>query len=507
MLRSLFAFLAVASLGLAFVGCSGRLAASGGGVDAGSDVALGTVFSCSESCLDNSFCDGGTVCAFGTCQPACAQAASCPAGTFCLDDGVTAACVDRNAPCEQGTCSSPLECATDHRCRNTCTTTAECNTLGITGRVCAMDGNGIGFCADPSDVVAGVIVAAPPPGASSAPVMPPSDGSTDAAPVVYATSDGGGPLPYDETTGIPCANDEVCHNPNGPGINQCSSGFTVPFYGAAVQLWATPVCVIPPNPLGNCYPGMDSTDVHFCDGPVDDPNSPGVCIALDPSNPLAGLCVPKCTFAADGSAASGCVGHNACGYITDILSVSKNVPIGIGYCKSACATDSDCTDLRSDYECQTDTGDCTLVAAVRTKGLGDACSTAGSQNDETAGACLCANGADGSGFCTKQCIVGGAACPAGWVCESGEPSTLDFGSESTVALTAPTKGLLGNCIPACTPSEAGASVDADDADAQEDGSPGVSAVDATFVAAEAGGACPAGSTCSAGTIAGPDCLH
>jgi hypothetical protein len=263
--------------------------------------------------------------------------------------------------------------------------------------------------------------------------------------------------------------------------------------------------------LGNCFPGADSSDIHFCDGP-NDPSSPGICIGLDPTDPLIGLCVPKCTFAEDGSPATGCVGHNACGYLTDLLSVSQQAPIGIGYCKSACVTNADCADLQSDYECQSDEGNCTLIAAQRTKKIGDSCSTAGTVNDATLGTCFCANGSAGSGFCTTQCVVGGpagedagAVCPAGWVCESGEPNALDFGSGTPpLAITTPTPGLIGNCVPACTEAE----VVPDDAAAEDSSSPGAPAEDAAQPdASEAGGPCPAGSTCTAGTVAGPDCLQ
>lgn len=489
---------------MALSACSAVAAAPHGGLEAGSDGAPTNAFPCSESCLDNSSCDAGAVCGFGTCQPQCVQAASCAAGTFCADDGKVAVCVDKNVPCVQGSCLSPLECASDHRCRNTCTTAAACNVLGSTGRVCATDANGIGFCADPGDVSDGGIVAAPPPNASSAPVAAPTDASPDVGSVVYASNDAGtGPLANDETTGLPCTSDAICRNPNGPGKNVCSNGFTVSFYGAQVQLWATPVCVLPPSPLGNCFPGADATDIHFCDGP-NDPSSPGICIGLDPTDPLTGLCVPKCTFAADGGVATGCVGHNACGYLTDLLSVSKQTPVGIGYCKSACVTNADCADLLSDYECQTDEGNCTLVATQRTKTIGESCSTAGAVNDETLGTCLCANGSAGSGFCTQQCVVGGPACPANWVCESGEPNSLDFGSGTPFPVSKATPGLIGNCVPSCTAAE----VVPDDAAAGDSSPLEASVDDATQPDSTGGGGpCPPGSTCTAGTVAGPDCLQ
>jgi len=80
----------------------------------------------------------------------------------------------QNSPCDtQGDCRAPLACASDYRCRNLCMTDGDCNLLGITGKVCAKDANGVGYCADPSEVREGVIAACPPPGAPDAAVTEP----------------------------------------------------------------------------------------------------------------------------------------------------------------------------------------------------------------------------------------------------------------------------------------------------------------------------------------------
>jgi hypothetical protein len=62
-------------------------------------------------------------------------------------------------------CPAPLACASDYRCRSLCATDADCNVLGITGRVCAKDANGVDYCADPNEVMSGMITVAPPMGA------------------------------------------------------------------------------------------------------------------------------------------------------------------------------------------------------------------------------------------------------------------------------------------------------------------------------------------------------
>ncbi len=109
----------------------------------------------------------------------CKTAADCGTGGSCIDNGENAVCeypVDKNTPCEKETdCPAPLACASDYRCRNLCMTADDCNVLGIKGRVCAKDANGVLYCADPPEVTNGTITAPPPPGHSSSPVMEPPD--------------------------------------------------------------------------------------------------------------------------------------------------------------------------------------------------------------------------------------------------------------------------------------------------------------------------------------------
>jgi hypothetical protein len=129
-------------------------------------------------CSLNSDCATGLVCALGKCRSQCAEASDCPVpGSTCIDDGRNAVCespTDRNTPCaSEAQCPVPLACASDYRCRNLCLNDADCNVLGIAGRVCARDMNGVEYCADPSEVANGVITAPPPPGAPSTPVIEP----------------------------------------------------------------------------------------------------------------------------------------------------------------------------------------------------------------------------------------------------------------------------------------------------------------------------------------------
>jgi hypothetical protein len=319
-----------------------------------------------------------------------------------------------------------------------------------------------------------------------------------------STDDGGGNVvgTDDGTTGIPCTSDSACQNPSGPGVNVCSSdygGSILTVANVASALFATPVCMLPitTSASGNCDPGTDPGTVHFCDGP-DAPSSPGLCVPNDFSAPMTnqGICYPLCTFTSDGSAATGCNGHNACLPVTYVLDSATNTALGIGYCASACQQDSDCSALGVTYSCETDTGYCTQTPLKRTKAQGAACSTGGSSNDLSTGACLCSAGASNAGYCSSVCVIGGTACPEAWVCDSGEPTTLSFGvGEPSFSLTKQNSGLLGICSPSCSLAgggvEAGTSVEAG-------------------AGSEAGAAlvsvCPGTSTCATGTVVGPDCV-
>jgi hypothetical protein len=132
-----------------------------------------------QACHENSDCASGLICTLGACRAQCATAADCLAGGTCVDNGDEAVCQyasENNSTCtKESDCSPPLACASDYRCRNLCTMAADCDALGIKGRVCAMDANGVLYCADPSEVSNGTIVVAAPPGAPDTGVMEPPD--------------------------------------------------------------------------------------------------------------------------------------------------------------------------------------------------------------------------------------------------------------------------------------------------------------------------------------------
>ncbi len=178
-----------------------------------------------------------------------------------------------------------------------------------------------------------------------------------------------------------------------------------------------------------------------------------------------GSCLPACAFAADGSAAVGCVGKDVCNPIAFQLTTP---PGGLGYCLGGCTSDADC----GGESCDKTSGLCLLSVTAPTKRLGASCTTA-----DTTGAtpaCNCLLGANGKGFCSTFCTVGGTECSAGWFCETQQPTMLTGANDaSTPGFAMPNQGLAGLCVPSCG------------GDA---------------------GACPTNSTCRSTYAGGPGCI-
>jgi hypothetical protein len=258
--------------------------------------------------------------------------------------------------------------------------------------------------------------------------------------------DGGGEAGhvYDGTTGQPCTSDAQCRT--AAGINDCSTDA----YTEAI--FPTPVCLMP----GPCST-PDDDQLHYCDGP-DEESSPGVCYPASSLPKGEGLCFPKCTFGLNGGQPQGCQGKDAC------VLLGWTSTIGVGICFGGCTENSDCP---GGQKCATNEALCEPSPTPPTLALGAACAS-------TTTACDCFyNDTSGIGFCTQVCLVGGSGCPAGWVCDAGEPTKVF--SQANV-------GLEGSCLPACSL----------DGGAPEGGSPDA-------------GACPLASTCQSPDVAGPDC--
>ena len=323
-----------------------------------------------------------------------------------------------------------------------------------------------------------------------------------------AAAESAGPHTFDGTSGKACASNADCGT-----INICTisySGKLSTLNGvASPQFWPTPLCMVPlPTAagVGNCNPGP-ANFIEFCDSAnPTDPASPGICLPLttpQQSGPTNGFCFPHCTFASDGSPAVGCPGKDTCVPVGFLLDPASDTLVGHGYCDGTCQVDTDCSDLGAGWVCQADDGYCTKAKKTRTKALGAICTNSGNGAtplatiDSETGACNCPfSGTTFTSFyCSSACVVGGVACPTGYVCDALQPTgVIDFPGAAAdggdLVLAAPTKqnpGLAGTCLASCTSADA--------ARAQCPGSASV----------------PPISTCTAptdmgGTPVGPDCL-
>ncbi|HEX4513409.1 MAG TPA: hypothetical protein VH054_07730 [Polyangiaceae bacterium] len=227
-------------------------------------------------------------------------------------------------------------------------------------------------------------------------------------------SDTSPPQQYDGVVGKACTTDKDCATTNGPNLARCSN--TV-FNGE--DFFPTAVCILP-----SCTPVTSSSGVHYCDGP-DDPSSPGICVT---SGTSGSACVPKCTYDKQGGAPKGCVGKDVCN------SYPITAAAGVGYCFGGCTQDGDCQDGQ---KCQTDRGWCLPGVTPPTKNVGDACTA----SDLDALVCNCLYGTSKTGYCSSFCIVGGAACPSGFTCDSLEIRASGF--------TTPNAGMAGYCTASC----------------------------------------------------------
>jgi hypothetical protein len=189
-----------------------------------------------RACAQNSDCDKGLICALTLCRPVCKTSADCGNGGACVTDAMmNAVCQSpslNNKSCDKPSdCFAPLACASDYRCRNLCSASSDCNVGGSSGRVCAVDANGVNYCANPPEVnTANMIVATPPAMHSDAGVTEPmldatvgphdgagGDGTTPGTDAPVTTGDAGG-----DVSAVGDAN-AVCSPACGPG-QQCVNG-------------------------------------------------------------------------------------------------------------------------------------------------------------------------------------------------------------------------------------------------------------------------------------------
>ncbi len=230
-----------------------------------------TQLAAGDGCTLNSECAPGLVCAFGRCSAACRTAADCMGGECIFDATMHALCQYPEAQlCEkQSDCAPPLACASDYRCRNICTADADCNVLGINGRVCAKDANGVRYCAVPPEVSDGTLVSLPPlnylpeeggPGLPDGAITDLIDGATSVGP--YTES---GNPPADGSDGAADAATPFMSNADAGTLGFSPSNFSLTFSsgpgsdsGAAPDVSITKSCT-------NCL-GVAATTIKLSDG-------------------------------------------------------------------------------------------------------------------------------------------------------------------------------------------------------------------------------------------------
>lgn len=338
--------------------------------------------------------------------------------------------------------------------------------------------------------------------------------------VVIGTPDATATRSYDGTVGMPCAADGDCQPAGGARVNRCS---LTAFPSGALS--PTPVCVLPA-----CQPGAGNA-IRWCDGPNPAKSAPGVCVATGAS----GVCLPACTFAADGSAPKGCAGKDVCNFTGWATDAATGSVYGVGYCLGGCVTDAECP---AGNACDSNSGLCMKSVTPAVLPLGESCNPS-AQNP----GCNCfGNSSSTIGYCTQFCVTGStrAVCPGGYVCDAAEPRRLVGDNDAAISgFMVQNVGLGGSCLAACdgnADAVAEGGVDADVLESGIDGD-GVTPLDAanpdgsgpdgsnasldssaqaqdgnTDARGEGGdgaaliSGCTAGIACRSDNAAGPDCL-
>ena len=342
----------------------------------------------------------------------------------------------------------------------------------------------------------------------SGPVTTHHDAGSSSSSSGGSGDDGGGEagVGFDGTSGKACTSDAVCDA--GAGKNKCSIDFGYEVTGLKVELWPSPICIVSPPTVagvGNCDPcgvsaggACGDNALWGCDSDpttLDVLTSPGICLpTTNPPTANQGICLPACQLPLDGSKSPNVTSPNTCLFY-NVVEPPTGQPVGIGFVQGTCQADSDCTGLGTGWICQVDIGFCTQATAqkTRTKTAGTPCTAGNSTTtDSTTGACDCFSGNNPNtgtasasiyaGYCTSACVIGGTACPGGYVCDGLYPSgPLSFGDAAAPALMMQNAGAAGTCLLPCTNADGGTSADG-------------------------GAQCPTNSTCVAETLEGPDCL-
>jgi hypothetical protein len=206
-----------------------------------------------------------------------------------------------------------------------------------------------------------------------------------------------------------------------------------------------------------CRPAQNANEpIPFCD------NGRGLCLRASATNPLAGVCVPRClAVRATGEWEIQCKGGNSCAP-AQVLGDTGNERLS-GICQGGCTADAECSaggfplycnpiSTECDVECDRPGVTCSggracvgKKCAPFQKNPGDAC------NSDTECDCLFGQTEAGPrpGYCSKSCQVGGSGptgCPSGLVCDG--QLTLTTGADFWT--TKVPAGMGGTCKKTCT---------------------------------------------------------
>jgi hypothetical protein len=276
------------------------------------------------------------------------------------------------------------------------------------------------------------------------------DATTDAGRDVAVIGDPDAAEPTDNTVGDEC-------DPSDDQCDQTGKGQAVCF-----PLGKQPVCIIRSaqgSTESPCRPAQNNNEaIPLCD------NGRGLCLRSSATNPLAGVCVPRClAVRATGEWEIQCKGGNSCAP-AQVLGNTGNERLS-GICQGGCTADAECIaggyplycnpistecDVDCDRQGITCSGGRACVnkrCAPYPKNPGDACT-----NDTE---CDCLNGQTDpdagpkDGYCSKSCQIGGSGptgCPTGLVCDG--QLTLTTGADFWT--TKVPAGMDGACKKICT---------------------------------------------------------
>jgi hypothetical protein len=215
------------------------------------------------------------------------------------------------------------------------------------------------------------------------------------------------PLP---TTGNACRADVECG-----GGSVCSSSFENGSLSPVATCARLDCRVSPSGAVASCDEGR---------GLCLPTGTRSVCIAACTIDPIAGV------------AADGCSGKDVCNFV-DLADQPDGTELGRGYCARGCVSDDDCS--VPGERCQIETGECVRRPIAFSGKLGDPCR----QSERT---CNCLASVR-VGYCTRFCAPElGAACPAGWVCDTLLPSVDASGASVFSELRT---GVARHCLKVC----------------------------------------------------------